>query len=314
MKPRTRNFALIAVSALLSITSPHAMAQSGNFIVAQHGKPVGTATATFTANASGYDTTTVVKVAMPGLNYNLSKTEKLTSTNKIRQVQLSATVNNSAVNLTAAPDAGQILLSVSANGRSTTARFAMHPGAVFFPDFDPGAFDTLLALAVKQNNRGLGPSFPSRLAPRLAPSYPSCLPPMPTSTVPWTESRSPCTTWKRPSGAPNPRSSPARRTNSSRPSCHSKASRWCAKASSSLRPPKPEPHPKLRKPRPQRLQHPSSNRLWSVIVSEALSSGVEQSASGPVGSGFDSLPIFVFAVALRAPSFPLFSAERVGHQ
>ncbi|MGO9338341.1 MAG: hypothetical protein ACLPY1_12620 [Terracidiphilus sp.] len=163
MKPRTRNFALIAVSALLSITSPHAMAQSGNFIVAQHGKPVGTATATFTANASGYDTTTVVKVAMPGLNYNLSKTEKLTSTNKIRQVQLSATVNNSAVNLTAAPDAGQILLSVSANGRSTTARFAMHPGAVFFPDFDPGAFDTLLALAVKQNNRGLWAIIPKQV-------------------------------------------------------------------------------------------------------------------------------------------------------
>jgi hypothetical protein len=162
MKPRTCNFALIALSALLSITPLPAMAQSGSFIIAQHGKPVGTATVTFTANANGYDTTSVVRVSMQGLNYNFSKTERLSSANHLRHVQLSATVNNSAVNLTAAPDAAQILLNVSANGRSTTTRLVSHPGAVFLPDFDPGAFDTLLALAVTQNNRGLWAIIPKQ--------------------------------------------------------------------------------------------------------------------------------------------------------
>ncbi len=161
MNPRTRNFAL-ALFPLLLIAPLPAMPQSGSFIVAQHGKPVGAATVTFSANPKGYDTTSVVRVAMQGLNYNFSKTEQLTSANQIRHVQLSATVNNSAVNLTAAPDAAQILLNVSANGRSTTTRLASHPGAVFLPDFDPGAFDTLLALAVTQNNRGLWAVIPKK--------------------------------------------------------------------------------------------------------------------------------------------------------
>jgi hypothetical protein len=99
---------------------------------------------------------------MQGLNYNLSKTEQLTSANHLRHVQLSATVNTSAVNITAAPDAAQFLLNVSANGRSSTTRLAAHPGAVFLPDFDPGALDTLLALAVTQNNRGLWAIIPKK--------------------------------------------------------------------------------------------------------------------------------------------------------
>jgi len=161
MNPRTRNFALTLFTVLL-IVPAHAMPQSGSFIIAQHGKPVGTATVTFSADPKGYDTTSVVRVAMQGLNYNFSKTERLSTANQLRHVQLSATVNNSAVNLTAAPDAAQILLNVSANGKSSTTRLASHPGAVFLPDFDPGAFDTLLALAVTQNNRGLWAIIPKK--------------------------------------------------------------------------------------------------------------------------------------------------------
>ena len=162
MKPRTRNFALIALSALLSIAPLRAMAQSGSFVIAQNGKPVGTATVTFSTDPKGYDTTSVVRVAMQGLNYNFSKTERLSPANHLRHVQLSATINNSAVNVTAVPDAAQILLNVSANGQSTTTLLESHPGAVFMPDFDPGAFDTLLALAVTQNSRGLWAILPKK--------------------------------------------------------------------------------------------------------------------------------------------------------
>jgi len=161
MNLSTSNLAL-ALFALLLIFPLSAMPQSGSFIIAQHGKPVGTATVTFTADPKGYDTTSVVRVAMQGLNYNFSKTERLSPANQLRHVQLSATVNNSAVNLTAAPDAAQILLNVSANGKSTATRLASHPGAVFLPDFDPGAFDTLLALAVTQDNRGLWVIIPKK--------------------------------------------------------------------------------------------------------------------------------------------------------
>ena len=113
---------LIAVAALV----PSLCAQSGTFTIAQHGHAVGTATVNVTAAPQGYTTTSVVRVAMQGLNYNLSETQQLTSANAIKHVQLSATVNGSAVTVTAAPDAAQFLLNISANGRSTTTRLAEH--------------------------------------------------------------------------------------------------------------------------------------------------------------------------------------------
>jgi len=157
---RVRYFAFLPLAAFF-LPIP-AQAQSGSFIIAQHGKSVGTATVRFAAAPEGYDSTSVVHLAMQGLNYNLSKTEHLTSANHLKHVQLSATVNNSAVNVTAAPDAAQFLINISANGRSTTTRLDAHPAAVFLPDFDPGAYDTLLALAVANNNRGLWAIVPKQ--------------------------------------------------------------------------------------------------------------------------------------------------------
>jgi hypothetical protein len=157
METVLRKFALIA---LLSMVPVHAMSQSGSFIIAQHGHSVGTATVTFSAKAHGYDTTTVVKVAMQGLNYDLSKSEQLTSANAIKHVQLSATVNTSAVSITCAPDSAQFLLNISSGGHSNTTPLAQHTAALFLPDFDPGALDTLLALGAARNNAGLWAIIP----------------------------------------------------------------------------------------------------------------------------------------------------------
>ena len=99
---------------------------------------------------------------MQGLNYALSKTERLSAANRLIHVQLSATVNNSAVTVTAAPDTAQILLNISANGRSSTTRLDAHPATVFLPDFDPGALETLLALAVARNNADLWAILPKQ--------------------------------------------------------------------------------------------------------------------------------------------------------
>jgi hypothetical protein len=158
--PRFAHFLMLA--ALVALLALAASAQSGSFIISQHGHSVGTATVTFNAVPEGYNSTSIIRVAMQGLNYNLSKTERLTSANSLKHVQLSATVNGSAVNVNAAPDAAQILLNISANGRSITTRLAAHPAAIFLPDFDPGALDTLLALAVAHNNRDLWAIIPKQ--------------------------------------------------------------------------------------------------------------------------------------------------------
>lgn len=149
-------------AGLFSLESVYAAAQSGNFTISQNGKSVGTASFNLAPTPHGYDSTSVVRLVMQGLNYSLSKTEHLSAANHLCHVQLSATVNNSAVNLTAVPDEAQFLLNVSANGRSSTTRLDLHPAAVFLPDLDPGALETLLVLAVAQNNRDLWAIIPKQ--------------------------------------------------------------------------------------------------------------------------------------------------------
>jgi hypothetical protein len=164
MEKLVRIFALFPLFGLLAL-APAAVpvaAQSGTFTISQNGKSVGTASFRFAATSAGYDSTSVVRVAMQGLDYALSKTERLSSANHLRHVQLSATVNGSAVNVTAAPDAAQLLVNISASGHSSTTRLAAHPAAVFLPDFDPGALETLLALAVTHNNRNLWAILPKQ--------------------------------------------------------------------------------------------------------------------------------------------------------
>jgi len=157
-----RTFAIFPLAAFLALIPGAASGQAGSFEVAQLGHPVGTASFNFSATPDGYDSTSLVRVSMQGLDYALSKTERLSADNQLKDVQLSAIVNDSAVNVTAAPDAGQVLLKVSANGHSSTARLDAHPGAVFLPDFDPGALETLLALGVSRNSRDLWAILPKQ--------------------------------------------------------------------------------------------------------------------------------------------------------
>jgi hypothetical protein len=170
-----RTFALLPLSALLATliaSAPAASAQSASFVVSQHGKSIGKASFNFTASSSGYDSTSLVIINLKDpesgkfLDYSLSKSESLSPANLLRHVQLSAAVNGSAVNVAAAPDpvSGQspILLDISANGHTTTTRLPAHPAAVFLPDFDPGALETLLALAVARNNRDLWAIIPKK--------------------------------------------------------------------------------------------------------------------------------------------------------
>ena len=154
-------FPIAGILALILAAWPSAAAaQSGTFVIAQNGQAVGSASFQFTATKDGYDSTSLVKVAMQGLDYALSKNEQLNAANQLRHAMLSATVNGEAVSVVAAPDAAQLLLNISANGKSSTTRLDTHAGAVFLPDFDAGALETLLALAVTQNNRDLWAILP----------------------------------------------------------------------------------------------------------------------------------------------------------
>jgi hypothetical protein len=145
---------------LLAVAPSGAPAQQGSFEIAQHGHTVGTASFNFTSTPKGYDSTSLVKVSMDGLDFASSKNEMLSQGNRLEHVQLSATVNGEAVNVIATPDSAQFLLNIAASGKSSTTRLDAHKGTVFLPDFDPGALETLLALAVQQNDRDLWAILP----------------------------------------------------------------------------------------------------------------------------------------------------------
>jgi len=139
-----------------------ANAQAGEWLVSQHGKQVGTARATVTRAGSGFTATAVVNVEMQGLKYALSKTEELTTQRGLENVELSAVVNGQAVRVTAKPEAGQLALTMAANGRTTAAKLPLHVGAVLLPDFDGGAWETLLAVAAAKNNRDVWAVIPKQ--------------------------------------------------------------------------------------------------------------------------------------------------------
>jgi hypothetical protein len=166
MEKRFRTFARLSrmgpVALVLLVALTGAWAQSGDFIVSQNGQPAGTASFNFASIPEGYNSTSIVRVSMQGLEYQLSKTERLSPANQLQHVQLSAIINSSAVHVIAAPDSAQFLINISANGRSNTTRLDAHNFAVFLPDFDPGALETLLALAVANNNRDLWAIVPKQ--------------------------------------------------------------------------------------------------------------------------------------------------------
>jgi len=174
-----RSRTLIPSAGLLAFVllgaSAAAVAQSASFVVSQNGKPVGTASFSFTSKPTGVDSTSLVRVEMQGLNYSLSKSEELSPTYALLHVQLSAIVNNSAVKVVAKPDGAQFLMNISANGRANTTRLDTHKSTVFLPDFDPGALQTLLTIAATGNNRDLWAMIPKQagsIAPIQLATYP----------------------------------------------------------------------------------------------------------------------------------------------
>ena len=171
---KTLRFSL-AFAGLLALGCVAGLAQSASFLVSQNGKQVGTASYTFTSTQAGYNSESLVRVSMQGLDYALSKTERLDKANRLLHVVASGTVNGTAVNITAKPDGAQVLLNISANGRATTTRLTAHNGAVFLPDFDPGALQTLLALTVTQRGSDLWAIIPKRsgsVVPVVMATYP----------------------------------------------------------------------------------------------------------------------------------------------
>jgi len=153
---------MLLLASLIALSASAVMAQSGSFQVAFHGKPVGTAEFRTVPAGEGRSSNATVHVETKGVSYAISKTARLTAAGHLRQADLSAVVNGQAVHVTATAEAMQIRIAIAANGRTTTTALAAHKLAVFLPDFDPSALETLLQLAAAHNSRDLWVILPKQ--------------------------------------------------------------------------------------------------------------------------------------------------------
>lgn len=147
---------------LLALFAPAVPAQSGNFQIAFHGKPVGEAQFRVAPAGQGRSSNSTVHVKAQQIEYATSTTEELSAARHLRQADLNAVINGQAVHLTATATADKLTLAITANGRTTTTPLAAHALAVLLPDFDAGALDTLLALAAAHNDRDLWVILPKK--------------------------------------------------------------------------------------------------------------------------------------------------------
>ncbi len=151
---------LMAAGLIASSLASSLHAQT--YTISQNGKTVGSATLSVNAAADGLRITSSTKIAMTDLNYSFSATQSLDSAYRLRNIQLNGLVNGTAATVSAAQQGQNIQVKMSGNGKGSDTPLAMHPYAVFWPDFDPGALQIMVNLGAAHNNRDLWAIIPKQ--------------------------------------------------------------------------------------------------------------------------------------------------------
>src|SRR5450756_580083 len=147
-------------SVFLALGAAVGSAQS--FQISQNGKSVGTAGLSLKQAANGFSSASWAKINMPGLIYNFSENQAMDGGYQLRNAQLSGSVNGTKATVNTALQGQQLLMKIDANGKVINTPLAFHPQAVFFPDFDPAALQTVLNLGALHNNRDLWAVIPKQ--------------------------------------------------------------------------------------------------------------------------------------------------------
>ncbi len=139
-----------------------AQASAQTFVLSQNGKSVGSAHLDWKKSAGGVDVTSSADIKMPGLNYKFDEKQMLDPGFRLTQVQLKGTVNGTAATIDTTKAAQQFQMKIDANGKATNTPLAYHPRAIFYPDFDPAALQTLLTLGAAHNHADIWAIIPKQ--------------------------------------------------------------------------------------------------------------------------------------------------------
>jgi len=151
---------LAAAAIFAGIIAAQASAQT--FVLSQNGKSVGTAHLGWTKSAAGFNVDSSANIQMPGLNYKFTENQTLDAGFRLAKVQLNGTVNGTTAAINTTKTAQQFSMKINANGKETNTPLAYHPRAVFYPDFDPAALQTLLNLGAAHNNADIWALIPKQ--------------------------------------------------------------------------------------------------------------------------------------------------------
>ena len=132
------------------------------FQISQNGQNVGTAGLSVKSSNGQVTSTSWTKIKMPGLDYSFQENESMDGGYQLKSAQLDGSVNGTKATVSAAPQGQQLAIKINANGKVINTPLAFHPQAVFFPDFDPAALQTVLSLGALRNNRDLWGIIPKQ--------------------------------------------------------------------------------------------------------------------------------------------------------
>ena len=133
-----------------------------SFQISQNGQNVGTAGLSVQPAGAGFSSTSWTKIKMPGLDYSFQENQSLDGGYQLKSAQLDGSVNGTKATVSAAPEGQQLAMKINASGKVINTPLAFHPQAVFFPDFDPAALQTVLSLGALRNNRDLWAVIPKQ--------------------------------------------------------------------------------------------------------------------------------------------------------
>lgn len=153
---------LMVMAGLMAAGLFAARMEGQDFILSQNGKSVGKASLHMDRNGAVILAKSETNIKMPGLDYKFSEDASLDAGFHLSGAKLNGSVNGTSAKVETVKQGQQFLMKIDANGNVVNTPLVFHSRAVFFPDFDPAALQTVLDLGAAHNNLDLWALIPKQ--------------------------------------------------------------------------------------------------------------------------------------------------------
>jgi hypothetical protein len=160
---------LLGVSAVLAHAQMSIPADTAHFTINQGSHAVGRTDFSIVptkqesiATPAAYSVTSHGTLSVQNTKYSFSSSGSLDKDLSILQENLNGIVNGSAVTFAVNPSGSNLVIDISADGRSYRNSLNRPPQTVFFPDFDLAGYDILLTIAARHPGTAISALIPKQ--------------------------------------------------------------------------------------------------------------------------------------------------------